>query len=169
MVSVSDWPAPELDPIERLHVLARVLPGVAIEERVIDAPFDEVWAFVSDLEGSVHKFDADVRKVRVVRREGERLALWGFGSWRFLGLPNYFRVELRDGFCWMASQGYVVGMAAVPEGDRTRFVHLEGLNVHGPKALRYVARPLAWISRLRHRIHVPHDVDGIERCLGLRR
>jgi hypothetical protein len=29
-------------------------------------------------------------------------------------------------------------------------------------------RPVAWISRLRHRYHVPHDIDGIERVLGLR-
>ncbi len=162
------WPEVELDPVEQLHVLARVLPGVVIEERVIEAPYEQVWGFVSDLEGSVHKFDADVRKVRVVRRAGEQLTLWGFGSWRFLGLPAYFRVELREGFCWMATQGYVVGMAAVPEGDRTRFVHLEGVNVYGPRFLRAIARPLAWISRVRHRIHVPHDVDGIERSLGLR-
>jgi hypothetical protein len=113
-------------------------------------------------------FDADVRKVRVVRREGERLTLWGFGSWRFLWLPNLFRVQLRDGFCWMSSQGYVVGMAAIPEGERTRFVHLEGVHVHGPKFARFLARPLERISRLRHRRHVPHDIDGIERCLGLR-
>jgi len=167
-VNMREWPTVELDAIERLRIMSRVLPGVWMEERVIDAPYERVWNFVSDLEGSVHMFDADVRKVRVVRRDGENLVLWGFGSWRFLGLPNLFRVQLRDGFCWMSGQGYVVGMAAVAEGDRTRFVHLEGVHVYGPKFARLVARPLAWVSRLRHRRHVPHDIDGIERCLGLR-
>jgi hypothetical protein len=59
-------------------------------------------------------------------------------------------------------------MAAIPEGERTRFVHLEGVHVHGPRFARFLARPLEWVSRLRHRRHVPHDIDGIERCLGLR-
>src|SRR2546430_8773273 len=136
-----EWPTVELGDIERLRVLSRVLPGVWMEERVIDAPYERVWDFVSDLEGSVHMFDADVRKVRVVRREGENLVLWGFGSWRFLGLPNLFRVQLRDGFCWMSSQGYVVGMAAIPEADRTRFLLFEGLPVHGPKFFPSLAAP----------------------------
>jgi hypothetical protein len=165
---MSDWPRVELDPLGRLRVMARVLPGVWMEERVIDAPFDRVWSFAGDLERAP-EFDTDVHSVRVAWREGERLGIRVRADLFGLAMPSVpVAVELREGWCWMRSALYVVGMAAVPEGNRTRFGHLEGVPLHGPRAVQALQRPVAWISRLRHRYHVPHDIDGIERVLGLR-
>jgi hypothetical protein len=43
------------------------------------------------------------------------------------------------------------------------------VNVQGPRWLQWLMAPVLRFSRWRHRYHVPADVDGIERCLGLRR
>jgi Polyketide cyclase / dehydrase and lipid transport len=165
---MSGWPVVDLDPIQRLRVLSRVLPGVWMEERVIDAPFEEVWGLASDFERAP-EFDTDVRSVRVLSRQGDQLRLRVRADILGVGVPaGGVAVELREGWCWMRSPIYVVGMAAVREGDRTRFGHLEGVPIRGPEVVQRLLRPAAWISRARHRRHVPRDVDGIERCLGLR-
>jgi hypothetical protein len=157
------WPAARLDPIGKLRALEASLPGVAMRERVIDAPFDDVWGFVSDLETSVPEFERDVARLRVVRAAGDQLRVhsWSPG----VPVPLAFDVTLRPGWCWMVSTPrlYVVGMAAVPageRGERTRFGHLEGFVTGGP---------LLRLSRWRHRRHVPRDLDGIERGVAARR
>lgn len=156
------WPMAELDGIARLRALAAGLPGTAVQERLIDAPFDTVWGFVTDLETSVPEFDRDVARIRIVRAAGEHLRIhaWSPG----VPLPLPFDVTLRPGWCWMVSdpQIYVVGMAAIPERDRTRFAHLEGL------VGRFLT-PVLPVSRWRHRRHVARDLDGIERGAMARR
>lgn len=165
---MTEWPTVELRPLDRLRVMARVLPGVWMEERVIDAPFDDVWAFVSDLERAP-EFDTDLHSVKVVSQEADRLKIKVRADVFGLAMPpTPVAVELREGWCWMRSPLYVVGMAAAPEGDRTRFGHLEGVPLHGSPSVQALQRPIAWVSRLRHRRHIPHDIDGIERSLGLR-
>jgi len=165
---VSSWPTVELQPLDRLRVMARVLPGVWMEERVIDAPFDEVWGFASDLERAP-EFDTDLHSVKIVWRAEERMKIKVRADVLGLALPPWpVAVEMHEGWCWMRSALYVVGMAAAPEGDRTRFGHLEGVPLHGPPSVQALQRPIAWVSRLRHRRHIPHDIDGIERSLGLR-
>jgi hypothetical protein len=166
---MNEWPSVELDHIARLRVLSEVLPGVWMHERVIDAPFDEVWGLATDFE-RVPQFDTDVHSVRVIEREGGRLRLRVRASVVGLGVPaGRVDVDLEQGWCWMRSPMYLVGMAASPEGQRTRFAHLEGFHVRGPRWLQLVLRPLTRLSRWRHRYHVPADVDGMERCLGLRK
>ena len=168
-MSMDAWPTAELDGIARLRVLAAGLPGVVLVERTLDVSFERLWDFVTDFESSVPQFELDVRSVQVRQREGERLKIRSWASWRLLWVPATFDVDLRSGWCWMVSRpqsapvGYVIGMAAEPEGDRTRFGHLEGV-----VGWRRALRPLLAASRLRHRRHVPRDVDGIERALGLR-
>jgi hypothetical protein len=154
------WPIARLDPIAKLRVLDASLPGVAMHERVIEASFDDVWGYVSDFETSVPEFERDVARIRIVRMEGERLRIhsWSPG----VPVPLGFDVTLRPGWCWMVSTPrlYVVGMAAVPDGDRTLFGHLEGFVTGGP---------LLRVSRWRHLRHVPRDLDGIERGVARRR
>jgi hypothetical protein len=162
------WPTVELDRVARLRVLSRALAGVAFEERTIAAPFDVVWGFVSDLEHSVPRFDRDVASLEIVERDGDRLKIHSRPPF----LPIAFRLdaELREGWCWMVArpQLYVVGMAAEPIGEHTRFAMLEGMSVAAAAVLRPMLAPVGAISQWRHRRHLPHDVDRIERALGLR-
>jgi hypothetical protein len=46
-----------LDPVARLRIMAAAYPGCARVERVLDAPFDAVWAVAGDLEQGVPRFD----------------------------------------------------------------------------------------------------------------
>jgi hypothetical protein len=166
-VTAPGWPDAGLDRIARLRVLAAGLPGAAVVEARLDAPFDRVWGWVSDLERSVPSFDAGVRSLRVVRREpagdGERLRIRSTAA--ALWLPVTFDVDLAPGWCWMASrpQAYVVGMAAEPDGDGTRYAHLEAVAFAAPRAVRPLLAPLLAASRARHRRHVSRDVAGIRR------
>jgi hypothetical protein len=162
------WPTVELDRVAQLRVLASSLPGVALVERTIAAPFDAVWGFVSDLPNAVPRFDRDVASIEIVEHRGDRLQI--ISRPPIVGLPVRFDVELREGWCWMVArpQLYVVGMAAVPEGDHTRFAMVEGVALASPNALRPILAPISAISRWRHRRHLPSDLDGIERALGLR-
>jgi hypothetical protein len=157
------WPVAELGPLARLRALSAGLPGTWLVERTIDAPFDDVWGFLSDLERSAPAFDTDVHALQIRKRDGDRLRIRANGPWWALHAPLGFDVELRPGWCWMVSPLYVVGMAAEPDGDRTHYGHLEGVVGH-----RRWLRPLLAASRYRHRHHVPRDVDGIERALGRR-
>lgn len=155
------WPVATLDPVGRLRALAAGLDGVAIEERRLDAPFDDVWGFISDLEHSVPTFDRTVASVRILETRGEKLRIRA-GSTRHHGyVPLTFDVDLRPGWCWMVSrpQLYVVGMAAVPDGSGTRFAHMEGLTLPWTPL-----RPLLHRFARRQAGHVRSDLDGIERA-----
>jgi hypothetical protein len=165
-VTEDTWPVAELGQLARLRVLAAGLPGVWLEERTLAAPLNHVWGFVSDLERATPAYDEDVASIRIRRRDGDRLRVVARATWRGAFLPAVFDVELRPGWCWMVSRPrlYLIGMAAEPDGGRTRFGLLEG--VVGDRRL---LRPVLAASRIRHRRHVRHDVDGIERALGLER
>jgi hypothetical protein len=157
-VAVVSWPVAELDPVRRLRVLARSVGSVAFVEAPIDAPFEAVWSFVADLEHSVPAFDVSVRAVEV--GQGPH-GLRAVATSAFVPVRTVFDVELSDGFCWMQSPWYVVGMAAAPDegGTGTRYAHLEGVPRRGFGLLRPVFRAM-----------VASDVRGIDRRVrGLRR
>ena len=128
-----DRPA-ELDPIRRLRALASAIPGAVVAERVLDAPFEAVWETVSDLEhaGAIEILIAEPR-IRSRRPQpetgGERLEIEYRP--RPFGPRDVIDVDLRHGWCWMQSPLAVAGMAAVSEGDRTRFAHLEAVRFPG--------------------------------------
>ena len=148
------WPEAHIDDIGRLRAIAAAYPGVVLTETVFDAPFDAVWGFVSDLERSVATFDPIVGHVRVLDRQGTELRIT---SGPFSRGPGFrLDVRLEEGFCLMQSPRrlYLVGMAAVPDGDRTRYAHAEGI----PRRHLGVAR------RLQQRL-VRADVEGIRRSL----
>jgi hypothetical protein len=148
------WPVVELDPVRRLRVLHASLPGTAVVERVIDAPFDAVWDVVGDLEGAP-RFDKALRRVRIIERDGERLRVAVVMS---VGLRARLDVELRPGWCWMrgVADTFVVGMAAVPlDAGRTHYAHLEGSGAPGARLLRPLFRRMA-----------EGDVRGITREVG---
>jgi hypothetical protein len=154
---MTDWPTAQLDPIRQLRVLAAVLPGVGLVERVLDSPYERVWAFLADLERSVPAFDPMVGSLRVLSRDGEHLIV--ATRMPHLPMPLRFQVELRDGWCLMRARTYLVAMAAIPlPGDRTHYAHLEGLPLQWPPILRPL-RPL-------FRRIVTGDINGITRSLG---
>lgn len=138
------WPEAALDPVARARVVAVSIPAAALAETTLSAPFDETWAWISDLSRSVPSFDRDVSAIRIRSRSdvgggAEELT----ATVRSHGVPWPFTVRLEPGFCLMQARGraYVVVMAAVPEpGDptRTRFVHVEGVALQGTGVLRPV-------------------------------
>jgi hypothetical protein len=72
---MSRWPTARLDPVRQLRVLAEVVPGVGLVERVLDAPFDQVWPVLADLERSVPAFDPMVASLRILSQQGECLTV----------------------------------------------------------------------------------------------
>jgi hypothetical protein len=148
------WPTVELDPIRRLEVLAAGIPGAALTERVLDAPFDDVWGAATDFEAGVPRIEVLIGRAEVVAREGERIEVRITPP--LMGPPQRLDVVLRPGWCWMVSKLAVAGMAAIPAGDdRTRFAHLEALTMPGGRfagpllsAKMALARELQRIERL---------------------
>ncbi|MFE2912580.1 SRPBCC family protein [Kitasatospora indigofera] len=131
-----DRPVAELDPIRRLRVLARTLPGALHHaEIVLPVPPDRVWAVASDLENQLPLLLSTVRSFTVTRAEGDRLRARAVGT---LGQRADFEVVLRPGWCLMSSRFVVGAMAATPEGDGTRFGSLGGFRVPGARLLRPV-------------------------------
>ena len=146
------WPEAELDPVARLRALAAALPHVSLAERVIAAPFAHVWSYLEDMERGVPRFEGNVRRLEIVRREGERLWLRSEGP---LGVTLAMQAVLRPGWCVMgtASGSVQIGMAARGEGPgATRFAHFEGSRWLGrlgrPLFARNVRRDLANLARL---------------------
>ena len=153
-IPVEAWPAATLDGVRRVRVLAAALPGVQMEERVLDHPVADVWALVSDLEHNVPRFDRDVAEVRIVGRAGPRLDVLTRTRG---GLRVRFDVELQPGFMWMAAshRRYVVGMGAIAlDEHRSLLAHLEG-----------VPRKAGALLAGRTARHVAADLDGVERLL----
>lgn len=160
------WPVAELDPVGRLRALAAGLDGVAIEERRLDARFEDVWSFIGDLERSVPNFDRTVASLRILEADGERLRVRAGSTRHHAFVPLTFDVDLRPGWCWMVSrpQLYVVGMAAAPDGAGTRYAHMEG-----PVVPWAPLRPLLQRLARRQARHVRSDIDGIERATSTSR
>jgi hypothetical protein len=147
-----DWPVADLDPVRRLAVLAATVPGGAIVvEEVIEAPFERVWAVAGDLEHELPLLLRNVRSMRVVESAGEHLIAEAAG---YFGLRDRFEVVLLPGWCVMQSSRAVGGMAAMAEGERTRFAFFGGLRVPGSRLLARVGAPLGAgvVRRLRQRI-----------------
>ncbi|HEV3356112.1 MAG TPA: hypothetical protein VG247_04910 [Pseudonocardiaceae bacterium] len=147
-----DWPVADLDPVRRLRVLATTVPGGAVlAEGLLDAPFDLVWAVAADLEHEFPKLVRNVRSMRVVDADGERLVAEAVG---YFGLRDRFDIVLRPGWCVMESGRAVGGMAAVAEGEQTRFAFFGGLRVPGSRLLARLGAPLGpgVVRRLRERV-----------------
>lgn len=113
-----------LDPIARLRVIAAGLPEAAFVETILDAPYASVWRVASDLEQGASKFESAVQALEILQRQGERLQVAVLTS---DGGRLLMEVILRDGYCLMQSEPVAIGMAARPEGQRTRFAHFECL------------------------------------------
>ena len=143
------WPAAELDPVRRMRILVAGLPHAAFRERVFAAPFDRVWGIAGDLEHGTPQWKRDVAALAILERDDDRL---GVEIRSYFGIRMRVHAVLRPGWCVMQGRLFAVGMAAVPEGERTRFAHFEAVRLPGTGLLRPV---------LRHRIH--HEFETLER------
>jgi hypothetical protein len=162
------WPLAQLDRVQRLRVLAASLPGASMHERIVPAPFDQVWNFFSDMERSLPSFDQAVGEFRIVERDGTRLVARARSP--RLRVPFTFDIDLEPGWCLMTARPgiYVVGFAAQPDNGQTRFGHVESYNLGGPGWIRAAIRPLLALTKSRQHSHVVADVDGIEAALDVR-
>ncbi|MFI7225889.1 hypothetical protein ACIBO5_21960 [Nonomuraea angiospora] len=127
------WPVADLDPVRRLRVLASAIPGASMAERVIAAPFEDVWAVVSALEEEFGTFEPDMRHLTIVSGRGsERLVAKARSRY---GMRARFDVELRPGWCWMQSRFLIVAVAAAAVPGGTLVAQTGGVRVPGRAAL----------------------------------
>ena len=140
------WPTATLDNGARARIIAAAVPSAAMDEVIIDAPYDQVWPWLSDLEHSVATFDPTVGRIRVLSRDGERWRVRSSMPLVPVGIP--FDVRMEDGFCLMRAKWrfYMVVMAATPvDANRTRITHVEGIPLPFTRWLRPLLR---WFVRI---------------------
>ncbi|MEH0541657.1 hypothetical protein QA802_00755 [Streptomyces sp. B21-105] len=126
------WPTTDLDPVRRLHALAAGISGARVTETHVDAPFEQVWTLLGDLEGGFGQVVTDMERLCVVRRQGERVealarSRYGMRA-RLLGVQ-------RPGWCWLQSRFLLIGVAATPEGPGTRVAFTGGVRLPSRAAL----------------------------------
>jgi hypothetical protein len=113
---------PDIDPIDRLAILAAALPGAAVRQRRIAAPFDAVWQVIADLEHATPRYEPGVASVRVIEQRGEFLRLLVQDT---DGREETTEARLRPGWCLMQSATVVIAFAARSLGSETLLAHLE--------------------------------------------
>lgn len=141
---------PEIDPVDRLAILAAALPGAAVRQRRVAAPFDAVWRVIADLEHATPRYEPGVAWVRVLERRGEFLRLLVRET---AGGEEEMDARLRPGWCLMQSATIVIAFAARPLDSETLLAHLEHRRVPAPSpdrhaALRKIDQELDIIERL---------------------
>jgi hypothetical protein len=117
----------DIDPIDRLAILAAALPGAAVRQRRIAAPFDAVWRVIADVEHATPRYEPAVAHVRVIERRGELLRLLVRDTG---GGEEMMDAKLRPGWCLMQSATVVVAFAARSLGSQTLLAHLEHQRTH---------------------------------------
>ncbi|MFD8382216.1 hypothetical protein ACFV2X_27435 [Streptomyces sp. NPDC059679] len=127
-----------VDAVTRLRLMAAGLHTTLYAEERLDLPYDKVWAVASDLAGELPHLVPALREFRVPPGDADRKRALAVGP---LGCRSAFDVRLAPGWCLMQSRLVVGGMAAVPEGDGTRFAMLGAAR---PAALR----PVQWAYAL---------------------
>jgi hypothetical protein len=132
---VNDAVTPEnIDPIDRLAILAGALPGAVVRQRQITAPFDAVWRVIADMEHATPRYEPSVARVHIIERHsterhGEFLRLLVEDT---AGNEQPMDAKLRPGWCLMQSATIVVAFAARRLGSQTLLAHLEHLRVRTP-------------------------------------
>jgi len=124
---------PDIDPVDRLAILAAALPGAVVGQRHIAAPFDAVWRVIADLEHATPRYEPGVANVRVIERHGELLRVLVEDT---DGREEAMDVKLRPGWCLMQSATVVVAFAARRLGRQTLLAHLEHRRLQTPMPRR---------------------------------
>ena len=122
-----------IDPVDRLAILAAALPGAAVAQRRIAAPFDAVWRVIADLENATPRYEPGVAHVRVIEQRGELLRLLVQDT---TGREHAMDARLRPGWCLMQSATVVTAFAARRLGSQTLLAHLEHERLQAPMPRR---------------------------------
>lgn len=130
--TAAPWPFADLDDVQKLRALAAGVRGAHITEGFLDVPYDRIQAHLADLEGDFGRVVPDMRSLRVVRREGERVEAVARSRY---GMRARLRGVHRPGWCWLQSRFLLIGVAAAPEGAGTRVAFTGGVRVPGRAAL----------------------------------
>ncbi|QSB03914.1 hypothetical protein [Natronoglycomyces albus] len=125
---MTTWPNASIDTVTRFRALSAAVAGAHVAERFINAPFDDVWAYISDLEGGFGDIEPDMRNIHVRHYDGHRIVAVARSR---LGMRALLRGTLRPGWCWLQSRFLIIGIAAQPEGTGTRVAMTGGLRVPG--------------------------------------
>ncbi|BCJ33456.1 hypothetical protein Athai_09590 [Actinocatenispora thailandica] len=128
----SRWPVAELDDLRRLRAVHAAYPGAWLTETTLPVPFAASWPVLRDLEREFPALVPDIRRLRVLAADGERLQVHVLGR---SGLRGRFDGVLRDGWCLLRNRFLVFGMAAVPAGEHTRVGYLAGNVLPGARVL----------------------------------
>lgn len=112
----------DIDPIDRLVILAAALTGAAVRQRRIAAPFDAVWGVIADMEHATPRYEPGVARVRVIEQSGEFLRLL---VQDIAGREETMDARLRPGWCLMQSATTVIAFAARRLDSETLLAHLE--------------------------------------------
>jgi hypothetical protein len=128
-VGIVTDPIDPVDPIDRLAILAAALPGAAVAQRRIAAPFDAVWRVIADMEHATPRYEPGVAQVRVIEQRGEFLRLLVRDT---AGREDAMDARLRPGWCLMQSATIVIAFAARGMGDETLLAHLEHRRAQTP-------------------------------------
>lgn len=148
---------PDIDPIDRLAVLAAALPGAVVRRRRIAAPFEAVWQVIADLERATPRYEPGVARVRVVERSGEflRLRVRDTG-----GGEQTFDARLRPGWCLMQSTTIVIAFAARRLDGATLLAHLEHRRPPAPEPGRNAPAKIDEELRVIERLAAGRTEDG---------
>jgi hypothetical protein len=111
-----------LDPVLRLHVLAAALPGSVVAERTVEAPFDQVWRVVTDLETMAPRYETNVTAIEVIERTPQRVRIVAT-----LRGGHFEEMDARfePGWSLMQSRSFIIAFGARPVGKHTKLAHLE--------------------------------------------
>jgi hypothetical protein len=151
------WPVAGLDNIRRLHVMAAIVRGARVTERIVDAPMADVWTVLTDFDSDFARVQPDMRRVRVLLRDGERVSISAVSR---RGFRARLHGTVRPGWCWLQSRFLIIAMAATSQPDgRTRVALTGGVRVPG----RSVIVPIGVRREARR------SLDRLETMLARRR
>ena len=141
-----------IDPVDRLAILAAALPGAAVRQRRIAAPFDAVWRVIADLEHATPRYEPGVTRLHVTSRHGQHLQLL---VGRADGGEETMQARLRPGWCLMQSATTAVAFAAQQLGSQTLLAHLEHRRVPArlPGPRRSQGRR-SWLAKIDEELRV---------------
>lgn len=144
-----------IDPIDRLAILAGALPGAVVRQRQITAPFDAVWRVIADLEQATPRYEPNVAHLRVIEQHGQLLRVLVEDA---TGHEEMMDAKLRPGWCLMQSATVVVAFAARPVGSQTLLAHLEHRRVQTPQLSQSGSH-----GRLAAEAKIDQELETIER------